>query len=144
MPMGALPTASQPHKPMKIIHTMVRVVELDRSLQFYETVLGLTPCHRLDFDDFSLVYLRNPESDFEIELTWNRDRAAYTHGDAYGHLAVVTDDLDGEHDRLSALDLEPAPIKEFHADGQLLARFFFIVDPDGYKIEVLARLGHYR
>ncbi len=77
----------------KIIHTMIRVLELERSMKFYADVLGLRTSHRLDFPDFSLVYLRNPQNDFEIELTWNKGRAEpYTHGDGYGHVAVVVDD----------------------------------------------------
>ncbi|MCW5700400.1 MAG: VOC family protein, partial [Rhodospirillales bacterium] len=68
----------------------------------------------------------------------------YTHGDGYGHVAVCVEDLDGEHARLKGLGLEPADIKEFHRDGGLMARFFFIQDPDGYKIEVLQHHGRYR
>ncbi|MGE0800562.1 MAG: VOC family protein [Lautropia sp.] len=128
----------------KIIHTMVRVHDLERSLQFYENALGLTTSHRLDFDDFSLVYLRNPENDFEIELTWNKGREpAYTHGDGYGHVAVAVEDLEGEHARMSGLGIDPTPVKEFKRGQERLARFFFIQDPDGYKIEVLERSGHY-
>ena len=53
----------------KIIHSMVRVLDLDHSLKFYADCFGLTPSHRLDFPSFSLVYLRNAENDAEIELT---------------------------------------------------------------------------
>jgi lactoylglutathione lyase len=123
---------------------MVRVHDLERSLAFYNDALGLTPAHRLDFPDFSLVYLRNAENDFEIELTWNKGREpAYTHGDGYGHIAVAVDDLEGEHARLAGLGMNPTPVKEFRRGDELLARFFFIQDPDGYKIEVLERAGHY-
>lgn len=123
---------------------MIRVLDLDRSLKFYDDALGLSPSHRLDFPDFSLVYLRNPQNDFEIELTWNKGREpAYTHGDGYGHIAVAVDNLEAEHARLSALDIRPTPIKAFERDNEMLARFFFIQDPDGYKVEVLERAGHY-
>jgi lactoylglutathione lyase len=105
----------------------------------------MKPADRYDFDDFSLVYLRNPENDFEIELTWNKGRAEpYTHGDGYGHVAVAVDNLDQEHQRFSDLNLKPLPVKEFHRDGALMAKFFFVLDPDGYKIEVLQRHGRYR
>ena len=60
------------------------------------------------------------------------------------HVAFVVDDLDQQFNRLTELKLSPAPIKEFKRDGTLLARFFFIQDPDGYKIEVLQRGGHYQ
>ncbi|KGE09201.1 MULTISPECIES: VOC family protein [Burkholderia] len=130
----------------KLIHTMVRVRELDRSLAFYEAAFGLLPSHRLDFDDFSLVYLRNAEAEAELELTWNKGREpAYTHGDGYGHVAFVVDDAAGERARLISLGMQPRDLKEFRdGQGELIARFFFIEDPDGYKIEVLERHGHYR
>ena len=128
----------------KIIHTMNRVHDLDRSLQFYKDALGLSTSHRLDFPDFSLVYLRNEENDFEIELTWNKGReSAYTLGDGYGHVAVAVDDVQGEHERMTGLGINPTAVKEFKSGETRLARFFFIQDPDGYKIEVLERSGHY-
>jgi lactoylglutathione lyase len=125
---------------------MIRVRDLERALAFYDTVLGMTPSHRLDFDDFSLVYLRNEEADAEIELTWNKGRETpYTHGDGYGHVAVAVDDARAERERLLALGLAPKDLREFKNDaGELLARYFFIEDPDGYKIEVLEKHGHYR
>jgi lactoylglutathione lyase len=123
---------------------MIRVHDLERSLQFYRDALGLKPSHRLDFPDFSLVYLRNEENDFEIELTWNKGRElAYTHGDGYGHVAVAVTDLESEHERLMGLNINPTALKEFKRGDEILARFFFIQDPDGYKIEVLERSGHY-
>ena len=130
---------------IKIIHTMIRVRDLDRSLKFYADVLNLSVSHRLDFQEFSLVYIRNDQSDFEIELTWNKGREeAYTHGDGYGHVAVVVDDVSLRHAQLNELGYAPLPVKEFNNGDILLARFFFILDPDGYKIEVLEKLGHYR
>ena len=129
----------------KVIHSMIRVRDLDASMKFYETAFGLKSADRFDFDGFTLVYLRNPENDFEIELTWNHGRAEpYTHGDGYGHVAVAVPDLDGEHRRFAERGLNPNPIKEFNRDGALMARFFFVQDPDGYKIEVLQRHGRYR
>ena len=59
----------------KAIHTMVRVFDLDRSIDFYQRAFGLEVAERFDFDDFVLAYLRNDQSDFEIELTWNKDQA---------------------------------------------------------------------
>lgn len=129
----------------KLIHTMIRVRDLDASLKFYREVFDLTPSHRLDFPDFSLVYLRNDEADAEIELTWNKGREeSYTHGDGYGHVAFVVDDVAARHTELIQTGYEPLPVKEFKRGDELLARFFFILDPDGYKIEVLEKHGHYR
>ena len=129
----------------KVIHSMIRVLELERSLKFYADVLGLHEAHRLDFPDFALVYLRNDENDMEIELTLNKGRVdPYTHGTGYGHMGAVIADAAATHAALHAKGYEPAPIKEFKRDDKLLARFFFIQDPDGYKIEMLERHGHYQ
>ncbi len=129
----------------KIIHTMIRVLDLDKSMRFYADVLDLHEAHRLDFPDFALVYLRNPENDFEIELTFNKGRdEAYTHGTGYGHVGVVIEDAVVTRAQLVAKGYEPTPVKEFTRGEELLARFFFIQDPDGYKIEMLERWGHYQ
>jgi lactoylglutathione lyase len=129
----------------KAIHMMIRVLEERRSVDFYARAFGLESADRFDFDDFTLVYLRNPENDFEVELTVNKGRKEpYQLGDGYGHVAFAVDDLDAEHARLRRSGLNPADVKEFHRDGALMARFFFVQDPDGYKIEVLQRHGRYR
>jgi lactoylglutathione lyase len=129
----------------KVIHTMIRVLDLERSLKFYAEVLDLHEAHRLDFPEFALVYLRNPENDMEVELTLNKGRVEpYTHGTGYGHIGAVIPNAAATHAALTAKGYEPAPIKEFKRDDDLLARFFFIQDPDGYKIEMLERHGHYQ
>jgi lactoylglutathione lyase len=129
----------------KAIHMMIRVLDEARSVDFYARGFGLDVAERLAFDSFTLLYLRNPEADFEVELTVNHGRAEpYELGNGYGHLAVAVDNLDAEHARLREAGLAPLDIKEFHRDGALLARFFFISDPDGYKIEVLQKHGRYR
>lgn len=125
----------------KLIHAMIRVKELDKSIQFYGQ-LGLKESHRLDFPTFTLVYLREPESGFEIELTLNKDRVEpYEHGSAYGHVAFCADDLEAV--RESVKDYAPGDIKSLTIDGQVAASFFFVSDPDGYKIEVIKKAGHY-
>jgi lactoylglutathione lyase len=129
----------------KVIHAMIRVLDEEKSREFYARAFDLEAVDRYEFDDFTLVYLRNREADFEVELTINHGRAEpYNHGNAYGHLAVVVNDLDTEHQRFVELGLHPNPIKEFHRDGALMARFFFVQDPDGYKVEVLQRHGRYQ
>ena len=128
----------------KAIHMMIRVLEEARSVDFYSKAFGLDVADRFDFDGFTLVYLRNPEADFEVELTVNKGRTEpYALGDGYGHVAFAVDDLDAEHARFAALGLGPKDVKEFHRDGGVMARFFFVEDPDGYKIEVLQRHGRY-
>lgn len=129
----------------KAIHTMIRVLDEARSLAFYKKAFGLDTADRLDFPDFTLVYLSNSESPYEVELTINKGRAEpYNLGDGYGHVAFAVDDLDAEHRRFEAEGLKPRKIVEFNKDGKQIARFFFVEDPDGYKIEVLEKLGRYR
>lgn len=128
----------------KAIHSMIRVLDEARSTRFYRQAFGLEVAERLEFDSFTLVYLSNAESEFELELTVNKDRSEpYALGDGYGHLAFSVDDLDAEHERFQEAGLEPRKIVEFSHDGKLLARFFFVADPDGYQIEVLQRRGRY-
>ncbi len=123
---------------------MIRVLDLDKSMDFYKRAFGLELAQRFDFDDFTLAYLRNDESEFEIELTWNHGRSEpYTHGNGYGHVAVSVESCESEHARLVAEGLDPNPVKQMEHDGQKLARFFFVDDPDGYKIEVIERQGRY-
>jgi len=129
----------------KTIHSMIRVLDEGRSVDFYGKAFGLAIADRLDFETFTLVYMSNAESEFELELTINKGRTEpYDLGDGYGHLAVSVADLDGEHARLGALGYTPGKIVEFNRDGGLLARFFFVTDPDGYKIEVLQRHGRFK
>nr|WP_210277774.1 VOC family protein [Microvirga lupini] len=124
---------------------MIRVLDEQRSLSFYEKAFGLTVVERLAFEGFTLIYLSNPESEFELELTVNRDRTdPYVLGDGYGHLALSVDDLEAEHARFESLGLNPTPLKELKLDGRPPAQFFFVQDPDGYKIEVLQRGGRYK
>jgi lactoylglutathione lyase len=129
----------------KAIHMMIRVLDEQRSVDFYRSAFGLGIADRFVFDGFTLIYLRNAEADFEVELTVNHgQQEPYAHGDAYGHIAFAVDDLEAEHARIKGLGLAPNDIKEFHREGALMAKFFFVQDPDGYKIEVLQKHGRYR
>lgn len=124
---------------------MIRVLDEARSIDFYRKALGLKVADRLDFETFTLVYMSNDASDFELELTINKGRKEpYALGEGYGHLAVSVADLDAEHARLTEAGHNPTKIIEFERDGGLLARFFFISDPDGYKIEILQRHGRFK
>ena len=128
----------------KPIHMMVRVKDEARSVDFYRKAFGLEIAERVDFLDFTLIYMRGPDDDFEIELTVNKGRAEpYSLGDGYGHMAFVVDDLEAERTRLVAQGLAPKDIKQMTHEGKPFGRFFFIEDPDGYKIEVLQRGGRF-
>ena len=129
----------------KAIHSMIRVLDEDRSVAFYDKAFGLKVADRLDFPDFTLVYLSNAETGFEVELTVNKGRTdPYDLGDGYGHLAVSVADLDAEHARFEAEGLSPRKLVEFAPAGKLVGRFFFVADPDGYQIEVLERSGRFQ
>ena len=129
----------------KAIHSMIRVLDEARSVHFYTKGFGLRIADRFEFPSFVLIYLRNDEADFEVELTVNKGHAEpYVLGTGYGHIAFVVDDLEAEHDRFVSLDFSPRDIVEFKPDGTPFARFFFVDDPDGYKIEVLQRHGRFR
>ena len=128
----------------KMIHSMIRVKDEAASLAFYEQAFGLTIKERLDFETFSLIYLANAESTFELELTVNKGREEpYDLGNGYGHLAVSVEDVDATHARLTELGYAPRKLVDFAPAGEVIARFFFIKDPDGYEIEVLQRAGRY-
>ena len=128
----------------KPIHSNIRVLDEQRSIVFYQQAFGLDVVDRVPFDDFTLVFLRNPESEFELELTVNHGRSEpYTHGTGYGHLAVSVDDLEGALEKCTDLGLNPTQIKELHSNGRLAVRFFFVQDPDGYNVEVVQRQGRY-
>ena len=128
----------------KAIHTMIRVLDETRSVAFYEKAFGLRVADRLDFDSFTLVYMANADSSFELELTINKGRTdPYDLGDGYGHLAFSVADVNAEHARLTDAGLAPRKLVDFAPAGEVIARFFFIADPDGYQIEVLQRGGRY-
>lgn len=130
----------------KFLHTMIRVLELDRSIGFYQQAFALDVTARREFSDFTLVYLGNAESGtVELELTLNHGRTEpYTHGSGYGHIALTVADIEAEHARFKTLGLAPRDLVEFKEGAELLAKFFFVQDPDGYEIEVLQRLGRYQ
>ncbi len=129
----------------KAIHSMIRVLDEARSVDFYEKAFGLGIADRLDFENFTLVYLSNEDCPFELELTINKGREdAYDLGDGYGHFAVLVEDLEAEHARFEAEGLNPRKIVEFAPDGKLVGKFFFVADPDGYEIEVLQRGGRFK
>ncbi|TRW95497.1 lactoylglutathione lyase [Paracoccus sp. M683] len=129
----------------KYIHSMIRVLDEARSVEFYRRAFGFQVADRMDFPDFTLIYLSNAEAEAELELTVNKGRAQpYDLGDGYGHIAVSVDDVDALHARLTAEGLTPRKLVDFAPAGEVVARFFFIADPDGYQIEVLQRGGRFK
>lgn len=128
----------------KPIHSMIRVLDEQRAVAFYRDTMGLDIADRYDFDSFTLIYMRDPQSSFELELTINKDQTEpYDLGKGYGHLAVAVDDLAAARTRMQQAGASPGDIKEINHGGALLGRFFFVKDPDGYSIEVLQRYGRF-
>lgn len=129
----------------KLVHGMIRVTNEARSLDFYSRAFGLEIAARKEFDSFVLIYLSNEESGTELELTVNKGREQpYDLGDGFGHFAFVVDDLDREYARFNAEGWNPQNLVELNHQGNALARFFFVQDPDGYKIEVIQRFGRFQ
>ncbi len=129
----------------KLVHSMIRVLEEARSVEFYDKAFGLKVAERVPFDGFTLIYLSNPETGFELELTVNAGRAeAYELGNGYGHLAVTVEDVEAEYKRFSDIGLTVGKLVEMPHDGRPFARFFFVTDPDGYKTEVIQRGGRFK
>ena len=129
----------------KAVHMMVRVLDEARSVKFYESCFGLNVSDRRDWPDFTLIYLKNAENDFEVELTVNKGHTEpYNLGNGYGHIAFVVEDLEATRAKIVAAGYEPKAIKTMTHDDKPFGTFFFIEDPDGYKIEVLQRGGRFQ
>ncbi len=121
---------------MKALHTCIRVKDLDKSIDFYTTAFPFKETRRRDFPEnkFTLVYLALEGEDYELELTYNYDHAAYNLGDGYGHIAVGTEDFDNDYDKHKKAG---SPVTDIKGLSKTSARYYFIQDPDGYKIEVI-------
>ena len=130
---------------MNLLHTMLRVGDLQRSIRFYTDVLGMTLLRTTErpeqkYDLAFVGYGRNPEH-AEIELTYNYGVEKYEVGTAFGHIAIGVPDVAATcaavRDKASALGAaitrEPGPVK---GGSTVIA---FITDPDGYKIELIER-----
>lgn len=129
----------------KPIHMMVRVLDEARSVDFYKKAFGMNIADRVDFPDFTLIYMRGAEAPFEVELTVNKGTTEpYNLGSGYGHIAFAVDDLEAERKRMVDAGLAPKDIKEMAHEGKPFGKFFFIEDPDGYKIEVLQKGGRFQ
>ena len=129
----------------KAIHTMIRVKDEAKSVDFYKKVFGLEIADRVDFETFTLIYMKNKSTDFELELTINKGNTeAYNLGNGYGHMAFVVDDIKAEHARIAKAGFTPKDVKQMAHGGKPFAEFFFIDDPDGYKIEMVQRFGRFK
>jgi lactoylglutathione lyase len=123
---------------MRYLHTMVRVFDLDRSLDYYCKVLGFTLRARHDHEKgrFTLAFLTTGEGDGEVELTYNWDqKEPYQLGNAYGHMAFRVDSLETVGKRLAEHGLKFSWGPGNTPGGN--RGMAFVEDPDGYEIELL-------
>ena len=126
---------------MRILHTMLRVGDLQRSIDFYTRVLGMTLLRKSENSEYkytlAFVGYGDEKDEAVIELTYNWGVSEYELGSAYGHLALEADDIYGTCDALRAagakITREPGPVK---GGTTVIA---FVEDPDGYKIELIAK-----
>ena len=124
---------------MKLLHTMLRVGNLEESIKFYTEVLGMKLLRQKDYPDgkFTLAFVGyGDESDTTVlELTYNWGVTEYNLGDAYGHIAIGVDDIYGTCEEIKArggkVSREPGPMKH---GSTVIA---FVQDPDGYKVELI-------
>lgn len=126
----------------RLLHTMLRVGDLARSIAFYTEVLGMRLLRRRDYPEgrFTLVFLgyANEADGTVLELTWNWDRPVYTLGTAYGHIAIAVPDLSATC-RALALAGVPIPRPPGPMDHDADEHIAFIEDPDGYRIELIEK-----
>lgn len=128
---------------MRLLHTMLRVGDLQRAIDFYTQALGMSLLRTVDRPEqqYTLAYLgygRNPEH-AELELTYNYGVERYELGTAYGHIALGVDDIQAVCDQVqqkgaalgAAVTRAPGPVK---GGNTLIA---FVTDPDGYKVELI-------
>ncbi len=126
---------------MRFLHTMIRVGDLDRSIDFYTGALGMELLRRKDYPGgrFTLAFVGyGDESEHAVvELTHNWDTSSYDLGDGFGHLAIGVDDIEAACRRVrehgGKVTREPGPMKH---GSTVIA---FVEDPDGYKIEFISR-----
>jgi len=118
---------------MKLAHTMIRVKDLDATLEFYTDFLGLTETRRRPIgDEATLVFLEDEAGAYQIELTVNHGKSDYALGDQFGHLAFYTEDLE----RVVA-DVEARGWWYRRSKPTVSATYIFLKDPNGYDIEIL-------
>lgn len=126
---------------MRLLHTMIRVADLDKSVAFYTKVLGMKELRRSENTEYrytlAFVGYGDEKDNAVIELTYNWDTDNYEHGNAFGHLAIEYDDIYAACEEIKALggvvSREPGPVKGGTTE------IAFVKDPDGYAIELIQK-----
>ena len=120
---------------MKLAHTMIRVKDLEATLEFYRDFIGLRELRRKPIgDEATLVFLADSDESYMIELTVNHGKTDYELGDQFGHLAFFTDDLDRVVD-----EVERRNWWYRRSRPELSSKYIFVKDPNGYDVEILER-----
>lgn len=121
----------------RMLHTCIRVMDLEKSLEFYKNALGLVETRRKDFPEhkFTLVYLSDTPDGYEIELTYNYDpEKPYNLGNGFSHVAIGADDIVSLREKHMEMGYEVTDLKGLPGEPP---RYYFVTDPDGYKVEVI-------
>ena len=121
----------------KLLHTCLRVMDLDKSLKFYKEAIGLVESERKDYPEnkFTLVYLTDEDKNHEIELTYNYDQEEpYDIGNGYSHIAVSVKDLESAREEHIKMGYE---VSNFSGLPGEKPKYYFVTDPDGYRVEMI-------
>ncbi len=121
---------------MKLLHTCLRVGDLEKSLKFYQDYIGLKEVRRKDYPEyeFALVYLSDETESYEIELTYNYGTKKYDLGNGFSHLAFGVDDVVKSHETHKEQGLAVTDLKGLPGEEPF---YYFVTDPDGYQIEII-------
>lgn len=122
---------------VKMLHTCIRVMDLEKSLKFYKEALGLVETRRKDFPKhkFTLVYLSDAPGGYEIELTYNYNpEVPYELGNGFSHTAIGSEDIEGLREKHIEMGYEVTDLKRLPGEKP---HYYFVTDPDGYKVEVI-------
>ena len=122
---------------VKMLHTCIRVMNLENSLKFYKDALGLVETRRKDFPEhkFTLVYLSDAPGGYEIELTYNYNpEVPYEIGNGFSHTAIGHPDIEALREKHIEMGYEVTDLKGLPGEPP---RYYFVTDPDGYKVEVI-------
>ena len=118
---------------MRLAHTMIRVKDLEATLEFYTGFLGLREVRRSAIgQEATLVFLTDEKEAYHIELTYNHGKSDYSLGDQFGHLAFLVDDLEPVIAKVEARSWWYR-----RSRPEMKSRYIFVKDPSGYDIEIL-------
>jgi lactoylglutathione lyase len=120
---------------MKLLHTMIRVKDLEQTLDFYVRFIGLREIRRKPIgDEATLVFLADEAESYYIELTYNHGKSDYELGDQFGHLAFGVPDLEA-----TITEVEKRGWWYRRSRPELSSKYIFVKDPNGYDVEILEK-----